>query len=138
MGIAAAILAAVAFGVSATFSQLGLQYIGPMLGTMVSVFGSLAWVLALALIAQPDSLLAISLMALLWFGMIGVINYSIGRYLRYAGATYVGLSRSASISSATPLFTMIFAVVFLREALTWPVLVGTAAVATGLYLLARE
>lgn len=138
MGIPVAILSALAYAAGAVFVRFGLVYLNPLPGTLISVFASFTSVLLIALFLQPEALLSLSLVAVLWFALIGLINFALGRYLSSVSTNYIGVSRASSVRSTSPLFTLVLAIIFLGERPTLPLLIGTLLTAFGLYLLMSE
>lgn len=138
MGITFAILSAVGYAAGALFMRLGLEYTKPLRGTFISVLASFGTVFLAALILQPEALFSLSLIAVLWFAVIGSINYALGRFLSITSTNYIGIARASSVRSTSPLFTLVLALIFLGERLTLPLFVGTLLIAFGLYLLMSE
>ena len=135
LGSVLAITAAFCWGTSAIFARLGLQRIKPSTGTFVSMVSSLILVGSLALIVNFDAIVSLSVKALLWFALIGVINYVIGRQFNYLGIRRIGVAKASSIFASAPLFAMILAVTFIGERITVPIGIGTFCIVIGLSIL---
>lgn len=138
MGILLAIISATGYGLGNVFARLGMQYIKVREGTLISLFSSMFSVMLVALVVEPESLFSVSLKAVIWFSIAGILNFPIGRYLSYMGTERLGASRSAAIRASQPLWILVLAVFFLSEALTISILVGTFLVVAGVYLIVRE
>ena len=76
-----------------------------------------------------------SLVPLLWFMAMGVAGPGIGRISHLIGITKMGLSRSVTIGSSTPIWATLIATVVLNESPTFPTLLGTVAIVSGVWLL---
>tara|TARA_Y100000031_G_C8215521_1_gene383161 strand:+ start:599 stop:1495 length:897 start_codon:yes stop_codon:yes gene_type:complete len=76
-----------------------------------------------------------SLTPLLWFVAMGIAGPGIGRISHLIGITKMGLNRSVTISSATPIWATLIAIIVLGESPTFPVLFGTMSIVSGVWLL---
>ncbi len=135
LGSVLAITAAFCWGTGAVFARLGLQRIKPSAGTFISMVSSIILVGSLALIINFDAVASLSLTALLWFALIGVINYVIGRQFNYLGIGRIGVTKATPIFAAAPLFAIILAVIFIGEKVNVPIVIGTLSIVGGLSLL---
>lgn len=135
LGILLAITAAFCWGTSAIFARLGLQRIKPSIGVLISMVSSLVLVGLLSLLIDFDAMVSISPAALLWFGLIGFINYALGRQFNYLGIKYIGVTKATPIFASAPLFAMVIAVIFTGETVNLPIIVGTLSLVGGLVLL---
>lgn len=135
LGSVLAITAALCWGTGAIFARLGLQRIKPSTGAFISMVSSLALVGSLALLINFDAITSLSLTALLWFGLIGVINYVIGRQFNYLGIGRIGVAKASPIFASAPLFAIILAVTFIGERITVPIGIGAFCIVIGLSLL---
>ena len=135
-GIILAIIAASCWAWSAIFARLGLNTgIRASTGTMVSIISSFLLVGILAFALDFSDVLLLTPMALLWFALIGVVNYILGRQFNYASINRIGVVRASPLFSTSPLFAMILAVSFLGESINPAIVVGTLAIVTGIYLV---
>ncbi len=80
----------------------------------------------------------INLTGVLFFGFIGLFAPSLVRYLTYIGVDKVGPSRSEQIRSLTPLFAILFAIIFLDEKLTIGVIVSISLILSGIMTLIKN
>ena len=135
-GIALAITAACCWAWSAIFARLGLSSgIKASAGTFVSMLSSFLMVAILALALNFRDVLGLSLIAVFWFGLIGVINYVIGRQLNYAAIDRIGVVRASPLFATAPLFAMILAVSFIGETVNVPIVIGTLTIVAGIFLV---
>ena len=135
LGIALAITAAFFWGATAIFVRLGLREIKTSTGTFLSMISSVVLVGFLALIINFDAIASLSLEAILWFGLIGLINFFLGRQLNYIAIRYVGVVKATPIFSSAPLFAMILAVTLTGEKINVLIIIGTVSIIAGLYMI---
>ena len=135
LGIVLAITAAFCWGTAAIFSRLGLQDIKAPTGTLISMLSSTLLVGLLALTMNFDDVVHISPTALLWFGLIGVINYVLGRQFNYLSIARIGVAKATPLFAAAPFFAIILAVTLIGESINPAIIIGIFAVVAGLYLV---
>lgn len=138
IGILLAILSVTLWGASNTTARVGLQSIKAASGAILSTATALIIALVITLILDYQALVSVSLAHIGWFALVGVIHFALGRLFQYQSMKYIGAARGASITNAFPLFTLIFAFVFLKETLTIPLLIGTLSIVGGISLLLTE
>lgn len=138
LGIAFSLLAALGFGLSAVLARPGLAHIGVYRGTLISVVGSLVFIGLIALLADFRGLLRVSLVALGWFALIGLLNFALGRLFYNLGIQRIGVARSSPLVGTTPLLAGALAVLFLGERLSLLLGVGAVMVVAGVVLIMRE
>lgn len=135
LGIVLAITAAFSWGASAIFARLGLQGIKTSTGTLISMLSSVLLVGLLALAINFDDVVHLSPTALLWFGLIGVVNYALGRQFHYSAVRYIGASQASILAASSPVFAMVLAVTLIGESVNLPIVIGTLIIIAGLYLV---
>jgi drug/metabolite transporter (DMT)-like permease len=135
LGVLLAMSTAVAWGLMAVCVRLGMQHLRAPVGTLISLFSSLAMALVWVLLAEFDDLISVSLAAVAWFALIGILNFALARYFLIAGIGILGAARSQPIISTSPLFATILAIIFLREIPTPLMFLGILSVVAGLYLV---
>ena len=135
LGIFLAIAAGCGWGASSVLVRLGLLHIEPSLGTFLSLFSSFVVAGSLALILNFDAFTSLHPKTVLWFGLIGLLNYGIGRQFNYFSIRYIGVARATSIFSSAPLFAVSIAVLFTGETINFYTGIGTLCIVGGLYLV---
>lgn len=135
LGIVLAITAACCWGAGTIFARLGLQDIKASTGTFISMLSSVLLVGLFALTLNFDDIVHISLKALLWFSLIGVVNYVLGRQFNYLSIKYIGANKAATLFSSAPLFAMVLAVTLIGESVNPTIIIGTLIIVVGLYLV---
>jgi drug/metabolite transporter (DMT)-like permease len=76
--------------------------------------------------------------AIVAFIVAGLLTSLLGRTTLFAGIRRIGSSRAAAIKNATPIFTIIFAMLFLNETLSLLTGLGIFLIFGGLFLVAYE
>ena len=138
LAIVFALLAATGWGASAIFARLGLQHMRSTTGTVVSLAAGVVMVGTLALLVHRDIMFTLPAVALLWFLLLGTINYPLGRYFNFLGVHLAGVTRAAPILSAAPVVAVILGVTLGGESLTPFIALGTAAIIGGVVLIVTE
>ena len=135
LGFLLSIVAAASWGAAAIFTRLGLQHFSPVVGTFVSMTATLAIIALITALAFRDALLAVSLNAVAWFALIGVLNFPLGRFLNFSSVQQIGVARSSPVLAVGPFFAIVMAVLFLGESLTAPIVLGAALILGGILLV---
>lgn len=135
IGIVLALLAALCWGTSGLFARLGLRYLGPTAGTLVSLISSLAIVVLAALALEWQDLGRITLWTVAWFAIVGLLNFAMGRNFSFWGIQYAGVSRATPVQASSPLFAIILAVSFMGETMTLFSLLGTLTIIVGMVVV---
>ncbi len=138
LGVALSLAAAMGFAGSAVFARVGLQYIRPTTGTLVSLFIGISITLTLSIIFNQKEIMALSGIAFLWFLVSGAINFPLGRLLNYTGISKIGVSRSTPIVATSPLFAAILAVTVGGETINAFIMLGTIAIIGGVVLIVGQ
>ena len=139
IAIGLALLAASSWGLSAVLVRMGMRDLPTSTGTLLSLIAGLVLVGALTVAFEADDLTHLSWRAFLLFGIVGLLNFPMGRFFNYMAMGRLGIARSTPLLASAPLFAVIIAVVFTGEELHWATAVGVALVLTGVYVtLSRE
>lgn len=134
-GIGLALLAAIGWGMDAVVARQGLRHVPPALATMLSLCTMLPAIVMLGLILDPGSFARLTPEALLWFGVLGLINFFGGRQMNMRSTRILGASRAAALISASPLVSVLLAALVLGEQLTLPLLAGVGLTVVGVILV---
>jgi drug/metabolite transporter (DMT)-like permease len=138
LGVILSLSAALGFGGSAVFARLGMQYVRPTTGTLISLLVGIVITMTLAFILHFDDILTLSAVAFAWFLLSGLINFPLGRLLNYTGVSKVGVSRASPIVGASPLFAAIIAVSVGGETMNLYIFSGTLAIIAGVALILSQ
>ena len=136
MWIILALMSALMAGLSAVVAKIGLKNVDSSAGFAVQsvVIMVLSWVYV-ALTKGTPSLARLQLKDWGFLALAGAI--STAAYLFYFGSIKLGdVSRVAPIDSLSLVFSIVFAVVFISEKLTPPVVVGATLMAVGALIIA--
>lgn len=134
VAIALALAAGTSWALSSLCVRFGVHHISTAQGTLVSLLVGLAMTAVLVLLLQADDLRSISLAGAAGFALVGIFNFPLGRFLNYLSIQYLGVARSTPIVAASPLFGIVFALVFLGETLDLKTIAGAGLVLGGIYL----
>ena len=138
LGAAMALTAAMGFGAAAVFARIGLQYMRPTTGAFVSLLIGIAITLTLALVFHFDDILALGGIAFLWFLITGTLNFPLGRLLNFTSVNKIGVSRSAPIIGAAPLFSGILGVTVGGESMNIFIFTGTLVIIGGIAMIVGQ
>src|SRR5438445_9780210 len=130
-------LAASAFlGTAVVIANVGLRYLDPARGALVSIPSTtlLFWFLALFLFRGEGW----NATAFAIFAVVGLIFPALVTFLNFASNRLTGPTVAGTISSTTPLFAVLGAILFLGEPLTPAAAAGTAAIVLGVVALAAR
>ena len=134
-GIACAIFSSFSWGIGSIFVRLGSQGMNTPTGTFISTLSSLMLICPLALTTDYDAVLALTPIAVLWFSMIGLVMFVLGRMFNYTAIRYIGVGRATPMIASAPLFALIIAIVFTGETVNLPIVAGTLFIVVGIYLI---
>ena len=137
-GVVFAIIASICWGIGAIFVRLGAQRINTTTGTFISMLASIVLVWSLALIFDREAVLALTPLTVLWFSMVGLVSYVLGRGCNYTAIRYIGVGRATPMIASSPLFAVILAVTFTDETINLPIAAGTIFIVVGLYLVIKS
>ena len=129
-------LASVCFGAALVLTKFGLQDMHPMAGALVSIPAAtvLFWCFAPLMLEQTEWIFQ----AIGIFAVVGLFYPAMVTVLVYEANLRMGPTIAATISSITPLFAIIGALLFLNETLTPHILSGTVGIVAGLMLISRH
>ncbi len=115
-----------------------MQQVGSRVGTFISLATGFVIISVVAWGMDSQALFAVSPSTILWFVLLGLIQFPGGRFLNYTGIRLAGVARATSISGTSPLFAALLAILFLGEQVTSSIVLGTVAVAAGLALVMSQ
>ncbi len=133
-----AALASTSWAAGACFARVGMQKVGSRTGTFISLAAGFVAISVVAWVMDSQALFAVTRSSILWFALLGLIQFPGGRFLNYTGIRLAGVARTTSISGTSPLFAALLAILFLGEQVTSSILLGTVAVAVGLALVMSQ
>jgi len=127
---------ALCFSIAHVLVRRGLVHSNAFTGSLISLGTSAAifWVLVLFLVPLSALLTA----AVGYFIVAGVFAPAIGQTLGYIGMERIGVARSSPIVNTSPIFSSIFAVLFLGEVWLPQNVIGTCLVILGVIILSSS
>jgi len=133
LGITLALVASAFLGTAVVIANLGLRYLDPARGALVSIPSTTAmfWLLALFLFRGEGW----NATAFVIFAVVGLIFPALVTFLNFASNRLTGPTIAGTVSSTTPLFAVLGAMLFLSEPLTPAAAAGTAAIVLGVIAL---
>jgi drug/metabolite transporter (DMT)-like permease len=128
-GTALALVSAAFLGTAVVLANVGLRYLHPARGALVSIPSTTAafWLLAPFLLCEQ----AWNATAFAIFAGVGVVFPAVVTLLNFASNRIAGPTVAGTLSSTTPLFAVLVAILLLGEPLTLTVVAGTTAVVLG-------
>src|SRR5882724_9748882 len=126
---ALALLSSALLGTAVVLANVGLRYLHPARGALVSIPSTtlLFWLLAPFLLSGGGW----NGTAFAIFAAVGVVFPAVVTLLNFASNRITGPTIAGTVSSTTPLFAVFGAVLFLGEPLTLAAAAGTAAIVLG-------
>lgn len=134
LAIALAVLAASSWGLSAVLVRRGLRDLSTSAGTLISLTAGLVYTALLVAAFQFDALLLVSWRATVLFGLIGLLNFPMGRFFNYLAIGRLGVGRSTPLLASSPLFAVMLAVFLTGEQLTLATTAGIAFILGGVFV----
>jgi len=128
-GIALALVSSALLGTAVVLANLGLRYLHPARGALVSIPSTtlVYWLLALFLLHGEGW----NATAFAIFAAVGVVFPAVVTLINFASNRIAGPTIAGTLSSTTPLFAVLLAIVALGEPLTLTAAVGTTAIVLG-------
>jgi drug/metabolite transporter (DMT)-like permease len=76
--------------------------------------------------------------AALWFAIVGITGPCLGRVFNYIGVARLGAARATPLINSSPLFTTVLALIFLREQITFKIVLGVICIVGGIAILTGQ
>ena len=138
-GVVWAILAGIGFGLFQSFHRQTSRQMDTYLATFVLVVVSFIVLLAVVILRREAHLLwQMPIMAMVWFGLSGLVHFFFGWTFLSASQKRIGAARTSALVGATPLFASLLAVLFLNETLTGWQLGGILMIVAGVYFVTSK
>ena len=130
--IALSLVAAIGFGSAPIFTRTALQSFSFLPAVWMSLIVSFFLAAALALVFARQDLDNLTLVAFLWILAVALTHHVCGRPQNYLSVSIIGASRASLFFSSQAPVAAFVAVIFLGEALSILIVIGTVAVVAGL------
>jgi drug/metabolite transporter (DMT)-like permease len=130
---ALALVSSAFLGTAVVIANVGLRYLDPARGALVSIPSTtlLFWLLAVFLFHGEGW----NATAFAIFAVVGLIFPALVTFLNFASNRLTGPTIAGTISSTTPLFAVFGAIFFIGEPLSPAAMAGTAAIVLGVVAL---
>jgi drug/metabolite transporter, DME family len=138
LGECLALTSAVLWGAIPVFVRKGLVHASPSVAAVVGLLASLPLLLGVFLFHPRSVMQAVEPQAALWFVAVGVLGPGLGRLFNYVGVQRLGATRATPLINSSPLFTTIFALVFLHEQITLKIALGVLCIVSGIAVLTGQ
>jgi len=128
---ALSLLTALCYGVSAILNLKGMRDSNPLTGTMTTTLVQVTILIGLVLARPPENM---NWTGVAFFVVSGILASTLGRFLNFTSIERLGVAVSATIIGSSPLFSTVFAVLFIGEGVSPSTLVGTFLIVVGVAL----
>lgn len=136
LGELLAIASSFTFAISQILIRLGMRTTSPLAAAYI--INGVVCLSGLTVSLIKGTLFTSSLAPVLWFVVVGLTGPGIGRVCYLNAITRMGLSRSVTITSSTPLWSTLIAVIILGEAPNAWVVAGTFGIVCGVSILSLQ
>ena len=135
VAVAFAFLAACGFASGNVLVRVGTQKVPPPTAALLTVLSSVALVAGLALALRLDEIGSLSLEAMGWILVMGIMAYPMARVLLVTAISMVGAARAVTMSGVQPVIAFALGVILLGERPNLLVTLGTPVIVAGLFLV---
>ena len=135
VAVAFAFLAACGFASGNVLVRVGTQKVPPPTAALLTVLSSVALVAGLALALRLDEIGSLSLEAMGWILVMGIMGYPVARVLLVTAISMVGAARAVTMSGVQPVIAFALGVILLGERPDLLVTLGTPVIVAGLFLV---
>jgi drug/metabolite transporter (DMT)-like permease len=129
LAMASGIAAAVCYGIAANYTKVRLSHVGPLATATGCQIGAAVCWLPLTLLRMPSAMP--SPKAWLMVGALGIFCTAMAYILYFRLIARLGPARAVTVTFLVPAFGMLWGRLFLKEAVTWQMLAGTAVILVG-------
>ncbi len=137
-GACFALMSAVLWGTIPIFVRKGLAHANASVAVLLGLLASVPLLVLVFLLHPRSALQTISPQAALWFAAVGIMGPCLGRMFNYLGVARLGAARATPLINSSPLFTTVFALVFLGEQITLKILLGVLCIVAGVGVLTGQ
>jgi drug/metabolite transporter (DMT)-like permease len=136
LGVIFALFSALSTAGNRVLLSKPLTYSNPRFVTyMASVTGAFVIFFVSVVTGQTGSLISTPLPLLVLFSVVGVLNSGLSRMLLYLAIKELGANQAESLQPTAVLFSLVFAVILLRESLSLNMLFGGLLIVAGSFLI---
>ena len=135
LAIAFAFLAAWGFAGGNVLVRVGTQKVPAPTAALLTILSGTAVVLGLALILRLEEIFSLSLEAMGWILVMGIMGYPMARLFIITAISMVGATRAVPMSALQPVVAFALGVLLLGEHPNVLVVVGTPIIVLGLFFV---
>ena len=135
VAIAFAFLAACGFASGNVLVRVGTEKVPAPTATLLTVFSGIILIVGLALALRLDEISSLSIEALGWILVLGILGYPMARLFIITAISMVGAARAVPMAGLQPVVAFTLGVILLGERPDLLVIVGTPVIVVGLLLV---
>lgn len=131
------IAAALCWALGASLYKKSLLNVRPVtLNLFRSLPATIYAFLVLYLLGKWSLLSQLNMVSVAYIGISSLLVLAVGDILYFTGLKSAGVAKTVPIAYSYSIFVAIISIIFLKESLTTPIMLGTAAVVSGIWLVA--
>jgi drug/metabolite transporter (DMT)-like permease len=131
------IVAALCWALGASLYKKSLLNVRPVTLNLFRSFPATIYAfLVLYLLGKWTLLTELNIVSLAYIGIASLLVLAVGDILYFSGLKSVGVAKAVPIAYSYSIFVAVISIIFLGESLTAPILLGTVAVVSGIWLVA--
>ena len=135
VAVAFAFLAACGFASGNVLVRVGTEKVPAPTATLLTVFSGIILIVGLTLVFRLDEISALSIEALGWILVLGILGYPMARLFIITAISMVGAARAVPMAGLQPVVAFTLGVILLGERPDLLVIVGTPVIVVGLLLV---
>ena len=135
VAIAFAFLAACGFASGNVLVRVGTEKVPAPTATLLTVFSGIILIVGLTLVFRLDEISSLSIEALGWILVLGILGYPMARLFIITAISMVGAARAVPMAGLQPVVAFTLGVILLGERPDLLVIVGTPVIVVGLLLV---
>lgn len=135
VAIAFAFLAACGFASGNVLVRVGTEKVPAPTATLLTVFSGIILIVGLTLALRLDEISSLSIEALGWILVLGILGYPMARLFIITAISMVGAARAVPMAGLQPVVAFTLGVILLGERPDLLVIVGTPVIVVGLLLV---
>ena len=135
VAVAFAFLAACGFASGNVLVRVGTEKVPAPTATLLTVFSGIILIVGLTLVLRLDEISSLSIEALGWILVLGILGYPMARLFIITAISMVGAARAVPMAGLQPVVAFTLGVILLGERPDLMVIVGTPVIVVGLLLV---
>ena len=135
VAVAFAFLAACGFATGNVLVRVGTQRVPAPTATLLTVFSGIILIAGLALVLKLDEIKSLSIEAMGWILVLGIMGYPMARLFMITAISMVGAAKAVPMAGLQPVVAFALGVILLGERPDLLVIVGTPIIVVGLFFV---